>query len=140
MFLLLAWALGFSLMTGISWLHLAESLGATCENLFRRFNSKRSVAIDRRVGRRAGEQRQTLVQEARITGRSRAFAGVAGHYPDRAFHAGGTGTSGAPVQGSSRFHPASPQTPGRGQFCTGIGEPGIAGIHVAPDRTKIGGF
>ena len=65
MFLLLAWALGFSLMTGISWLRLAESLGETCETFFRRLNSKRSAAIDRRVGRRAGEQRQTLVQEAR---------------------------------------------------------------------------
>lgn len=65
MVLLLGWALGLSLMTGLSWLQLAEALGAWCERLVSRTLSNRRVALDRKVGRKAEEAREFVVQEVR---------------------------------------------------------------------------
>ncbi|NDU86359.1 MAG: DNA translocase FtsK [Ferrovum sp.] len=65
MFLLLGWALGFSLVTGVSWIQLAERLGASCERLISRGLAQSRAVEDRRVGRRAGEVRQNAVEEAR---------------------------------------------------------------------------
>ena len=65
MFLLLGWALGLSVMTGISWLQGAESLGAFLEAGVMRWIEARRAAADRRVGRQAEEVRDSAVKQAR---------------------------------------------------------------------------
>lgn len=62
MFLFLGWALGLSVMTGISWLQGAESLGGLLEKLLKRWIEARRSATDRKVGRQAEEVRESLVK------------------------------------------------------------------------------
>ena len=62
---LLSAAIGFSLFTGLSWLALAERLGAGIEGLYAYIQRKRDERRDRRVGEVALEVREIAVDEER---------------------------------------------------------------------------
>ncbi len=63
--LLLGVAVGLSLFTGISWLTLAEKVGAGCEAAFGYIKSKREERSDRQAGAAALEEREQIVEEDR---------------------------------------------------------------------------
>ena len=63
--LLLGLAVGLSLFTGISWLTLAERVGAGCEAVFGYLKSRRDERSDRQAGAVALEEREQIVEEDR---------------------------------------------------------------------------
>ena len=65
LFLLMGFAIGFSLLTGMSWLKFSESLGAYVERALLGTIQGARAWQDRRVGRRAEEARSAVVVEAR---------------------------------------------------------------------------
>ncbi len=65
MVFLAAFAIGISLLTGLSWLNLAERLGAGTERAMMRFLDAVRAWQDRRVGKKAEEAREAVVEQAR---------------------------------------------------------------------------
>ena len=63
--LLLGAAVGFSLFTGVSWLTVAEKMGAACEWVFDRIKSRMEERRDRQAGVVAQEVREQIVEEDR---------------------------------------------------------------------------
>jgi DNA segregation ATPase FtsK/SpoIIIE, S-DNA-T family len=63
--LLLAWGAGVSLFTGLSWLELAEKVGAGLEALFKLTWDKWQARRDRKVGMEATSERDETVRQER---------------------------------------------------------------------------
>jgi len=63
--LLVAFAIGCSLLFGVSWLKVMERIGATFESLYRRFRERREREQDRRIGEIATAEREQLVEHLR---------------------------------------------------------------------------
>jgi len=61
-------AVGWSLLTGMSWLRLAERIGSGIENLLARLRARREERRDRLLGAAALEQREHAVEVAREAG------------------------------------------------------------------------
>lgn len=64
--LLIVAGVGWRLLTGWSWLALAEKLGAKMESLYFAIRSRLDARVDRRVGEYAAEIREREVEEERI--------------------------------------------------------------------------
>ncbi len=65
--LLALFAVGTSLLFGISWLRVMERIGAGFELLFAWFRRRREEAVDRRIGHEAAVQREHVVEQLRET-------------------------------------------------------------------------
>ncbi len=63
--LLAVFAVGLSLFTGLSWLRVAEHIGAGLESLVARIRARRAEAEDRRLGEQALAEREAVVDKAR---------------------------------------------------------------------------
>ncbi|GBG12627.1 DNA segregation ATPase FtsK/SpoIIIE, S-DNA-T family [Novimethylophilus kurashikiensis] len=63
--LLLAFAVGFSLFTGVSWLTITEKLGGWLENTYERIRQAREDREDRRAGQMAEQLREEFVETER---------------------------------------------------------------------------
>ena len=63
--LLAAFAVGSSLLFGVSWLKVMERIGAALESLYRRFRERREREQDRRIGEIATAEREELVDHLR---------------------------------------------------------------------------
>jgi S-DNA-T family DNA segregation ATPase FtsK/SpoIIIE len=63
--LLLAWGAGFSLFTGLSWVELAEKVGAGLETVFKLTWEKWQARRDRKVGLEATSERDESVRQER---------------------------------------------------------------------------
>ena len=62
---LISMAIGFSLLTGLSWIALAERVGGAIEDAWLYFRRKREEKRDREVGEIALEEREQAVEEER---------------------------------------------------------------------------
>jgi S-DNA-T family DNA segregation ATPase FtsK/SpoIIIE len=62
---LIGMAIGFSLLTGLSWIALAERIGGAIEDAWLYFRRKREEKRDREVGEIALEEREQAVEEER---------------------------------------------------------------------------
>ncbi len=62
--LLLTWGVGLSLFTGLSWLGLSERIGWALEQLFTRLIAAWQAYRDRRLGQKAQQSREEVVQKA----------------------------------------------------------------------------
>jgi S-DNA-T family DNA segregation ATPase FtsK/SpoIIIE len=65
--LLALFAVGWSLLTGMSWLRLMERIGAAIEGAAARLHARREQRRDRQIGAAALEQREHAVEAARET-------------------------------------------------------------------------
>src|SRR5438067_10692614 len=63
--LLAAFAIGCSLLFGVSWLKVMERIGATFESLYQRLRERREREQDRRIGEIATAEREQLVEHLR---------------------------------------------------------------------------
>ena len=63
--LLAAFAIGCSLLFGVSWLKVMERIGALFESLYRRLRERREREQDRRIGEIATAEREQLVDHLR---------------------------------------------------------------------------
>ena len=63
--LLAAFAIGCSLLFGVSWLKAMERIGATFESLYQRFRERREREQDRRIGAIATAEREQVVEHLR---------------------------------------------------------------------------
>src|SRR3954451_2265060 len=63
--LLATFAVGCSLLFGVSWLKVMERIGAMFEALYQRFRERRERAQDRRIGEVATAEREQLVEHLR---------------------------------------------------------------------------
>src|SRR5438132_11986259 len=63
--LLAAFAIGCSLLFGVSWLKVMERIGATLESLHRRLRERHEREQDRRIGEIATVEREQLVEQLR---------------------------------------------------------------------------
>jgi S-DNA-T family DNA segregation ATPase FtsK/SpoIIIE len=63
--LLAAFAIGCSLLFGVSWLKVMERIGATFESLYQRFRERREREQDRRIGEIAAAEREQVVEHLR---------------------------------------------------------------------------
>ncbi len=61
--LLVLFAIGWSLFTGMSWLGLAERIGAGLEWSIARFKQRQREQLDRKVGAQTAQQREVVVEE-----------------------------------------------------------------------------
>jgi DNA segregation ATPase FtsK/SpoIIIE, S-DNA-T family len=65
--LIVLFAIGWSLMTGMSWLRLMERVGAALETLLLTFRRRREQRRDRQIGEAALEEREQFVEAVRET-------------------------------------------------------------------------
>src|SRR5690606_3215672 len=63
--LLAAFAVGFSLFTGLSWLRLMERIGAGLDAGIAWIRAKREERVDRRIGEAARQKRDVVVERSR---------------------------------------------------------------------------
>ena len=63
--LLVLFAIGTSLLFGVSWLRVMEGIGAALEHVVQRLRRRREEAEDRRIGVERAAERETLVEHLR---------------------------------------------------------------------------
>ena len=63
--LLALFAVGLSLLFGISWLRVMERIGTSIEALLQRIRKRREQAVDRRIGEEAAAEREQVVMHMR---------------------------------------------------------------------------
>src|SRR5574337_323774 len=63
--LLVLFAIGTSLLFGVSWLRVMEGIGAALEHVVQRLRRRREEAADRRIGVERAAERETLVEHLR---------------------------------------------------------------------------
>ncbi len=69
--LLVLWAVGLSLFTGISWLTVAEKLGWTLERSFSTLRKTIEARQDRKIGRQVMAEREHVVEQVRVEDETR---------------------------------------------------------------------
>ncbi|HLX31072.1 MAG TPA: DNA translocase FtsK 4TM domain-containing protein [Casimicrobiaceae bacterium] len=65
LFLLALFAVGASLLFGVSWLRVMEHIGAGIETLVARIRARREAALDRRIGEARAAEREHFVEHVR---------------------------------------------------------------------------
>src|SRR6185437_4552678 len=63
--LLVLFAIGTSLLFGVSWLHVMEGIGAALERIVLKLRRRREEAVDRRIGIERAAERESTVEQLR---------------------------------------------------------------------------
>ena len=63
--LLVLFAIGTSLLFGVSWLHVMEGIGAALERIVLKLRRRREEAVDRRIGMERAAERESTVEQLR---------------------------------------------------------------------------